>query len=181
MFHADLVSISSEPIYGFIRIDHESSSVLNLVLTIKNASYWWEPCKWTTSIKVKTKIGFENTFSNFTFELKFKVILKVIFQSKTISKVKYPNLKSKSYVNWKGKLIFRIKIQNQKSTQKINLVSTFKSSKVKSKAPYAGSKGEKLIKSIKSSLKWVLPEYVTTRVTYLGTRLSSTCTKMKER
>ena len=33
---------------------------------------------------------------------------------------------------------------------------------------YAGSKGEKIIKSMKNSLKYVLPEKVTTRVTYSG-------------
>ena len=44
---------------------------------------------------------------------------------------------------------------------------------------YAGSKGEKLIKSMKNSLKCVLPENVTTRVAYSQTRLSSKFTNMK--
>ena len=35
---------------------------------------------------------------------------------------------------------------------------------------YAGSKREKLIESMKNSLKYVLLENVTTRVTYSGTR-----------
>ena len=47
--------------------------------------------------------------------------------------------------------------------------------------PYAGSKGEKLVKSIKNSLKCVLLENVTTRVTYSGTRLSSKFTKIKDK
>ena len=38
---------------------------------------------------------------------------------------------------------------------------------------YASSKGEKLIKAMENSLKCMLPENVTTRVTYSGTRLSS--------
>ena len=42
-------------------------------------------------------------------------------------------------------------------------------------------KGEKLRKSMKSSLKCVLPENVTTRVTYSGTRLSSKFTKTKDK
>ena len=37
--------------------------------------------------------------------------------------------------------------------------------------PYASSKGEKLIKSMKNSLKCELPENVATRVTYSRTRL----------
>ena len=47
--------------------------------------------------------------------------------------------------------------------------------------PYAGSKGEKLIKPIKNSLKFVLPENVTTRVTNSGTKLTSKFTKMKDK
>ena len=47
--------------------------------------------------------------------------------------------------------------------------------------PYAGSKGEKLIKSMKNSLKCVLPENFTARVRYLGTRLSSKFTKIKDK
>ena len=47
--------------------------------------------------------------------------------------------------------------------------------------PYAGSKGEKLIKSMKNSLKCVLPENVTTRVIYFGTRLSSKFKKIKDK
>ena len=39
--------------------------------------------------------------------------------------------------------------------------------------PYAGSKGEKLIKSMKNSLKYEFPENVTTRVTCSRTRLKS--------
>ena len=46
---------------------------------------------------------------------------------------------------------------------------------------YAGSKGEKLRNSMKNSLKFVLPENVTTRITYSGTRLSSKCTKRKDK
>ena len=34
---------------------------------------------------------------------------------------------------------------------------------------------------MKNSLKWVLPENVTTRVTYSGTRLSSKFTKIKDK
>ena len=45
--------------------------------------------------------------------------------------------------------------------------------------PYAGLKDEKLIKSMKNCLKCVLPENVTTRVTYSGTRLSSEFTMIK--
>ena len=45
--------------------------------------------------------------------------------------------------------------------------------------PYAGSKGEKLIKSMKNSLKCVLPQNVITRVTYSGTRLCSKFIKRK--
>ena len=37
---------------------------------------------------------------------------------------------------------------------------------------YAGSKGEKLIKSMKNSLKDMLPENITTRVTHSRTRLT---------
>ena len=37
--------------------------------------------------------------------------------------------------------------------------------------PYASSNGEKLIKSMKKSLKYGFPENVTTRVTYSRTRL----------
>ena len=49
-----------------------------------------EPCKWTISINVKTKFNFENTFSNFTLELKFKVILKIEKHIKSeISKLKF--------------------------------------------------------------------------------------------
>ena len=48
-------------------------------------------------------------------------------------------------------------------------------------SPYAGLKGEKLIKSMKNSLKYVLSESVTTRVTYSGTRLSSRFTKIKDK
>ena len=48
-------------------------------------------------------------------------------------------------------------------------------------SPYAGLKGEKLIKSMKNSLKYVLPKSVTTRVTYSGTRLSSKFTKIKDK
>ena len=44
---------------------------------------------------------------------------------------------------------------------------------------YAGSKREKLIESMKNSLKYVLLENVTTRVTYSGTRLRSKFTKLK--
>ena len=48
-------------------------------------------------------------------------------------------------------------------------------------SPYTGLKGEKLIKSMKNSLKYVLPKSVTTRVTYSGTRLSSKFTKIKDK
>ena len=47
--------------------------------------------------------------------------------------------------------------------------------------PYAGSKVEKLIKSMKNSSKCVLLENVTTRVTYSGTRLSSKFTEIKDK
>ena len=47
--------------------------------------------------------------------------------------------------------------------------------------PYAGSKGEKLVKSMKSSLRCVVPENVRTRVIYSGTRLSSKFTKIKDK
>ena len=47
--------------------------------------------------------------------------------------------------------------------------------------PYTGSKGEKLIKSMKNSLKCVLTENVTTRITYSGTRLSIKFTKIKNK
>ena len=47
--------------------------------------------------------------------------------------------------------------------------------------PYAGSKVEKLIKSMKNSLKCVLLENITTRVTYSGTRLSSNFAKIKDK
>ena len=46
---------------------------------------------------------------------------------------------------------------------------------------HAGSKGKKLVKSIKNSLKCMLPENVTTRATYSGTRLSSKFTKIKDK
>ena len=46
---------------------------------------------------------------------------------------------------------------------------------------YAGPKGEKLIKSMKNSLTCALPETVTSRVTYSGTRLSSKFTKRKDK
>ena len=39
--------------------------------------------------------------------------------------------------------------------------------------PYASLKGEKLIKTIKNYLKCMLPETVTTRVTFSEARLSS--------
>ena len=45
--------------------------------------------------------------------------------------------------------------------------------------PYAGLKDEKLIKSTKNCLKYVLPENVATTVTYSGTRLSSEFTMIK--
>ena len=47
--------------------------------------------------------------------------------------------------------------------------------------PYASLKGEKLIKTIKNYLKCMLPETVTTRVTYSGARLSSKFTKVKDK
>ena len=47
--------------------------------------------------------------------------------------------------------------------------------------PYAGSKGKKLIKSIKTSLKCVEPENVTIGVTHLGTTLISTFTETKDK
>ena len=47
--------------------------------------------------------------------------------------------------------------------------------------PYAGLKGKKLTKSMKNSLKCVLPENITTRVTYSGTKLSSKFTKIKDK
>ena len=47
--------------------------------------------------------------------------------------------------------------------------------------PYAGSKDEKLINSMKNSLKCLLPKNVTTRVTYSGSRLSSKVTKIKDK
>ena len=47
--------------------------------------------------------------------------------------------------------------------------------------PYAGSKSEKRIKSMKNSLKCVLPEDVTTGLTYSGTRLTSKFTKIKDK
>ena len=47
--------------------------------------------------------------------------------------------------------------------------------------PYAGWKGEKLIKSMKNSLKCVLADHVTTRVTYSGTKLGSKFTKIKDK
>ena len=47
--------------------------------------------------------------------------------------------------------------------------------------PYTGSKDEKLIKSMKNSLKCVLTENVTTRITYSGTRLSIKFTKIKDK
>ena len=46
---------------------------------------------------------------------------------------------------------------------------------------HAGSKGKRLVKSIKNSLKCMLSENVTTRVTYSGTRLSSKFTKIKDK
>ena len=47
--------------------------------------------------------------------------------------------------------------------------------------PYPCSKGEKLIKSEKSYLTCMLPENVTTRATYLETRLSSKFKKIKDK
>ena len=56
-------------------------------------------------------------------------------------------------------------------------ITTFSNGKLLSEIqldvlPYAGLKDEKLIKSVKSSLKCVLPENVTIKVIYSGTRLS---------
>ena len=45
----------------------------------------------------------------------------------------------------------------------------------------ADLKGEKLIKSMKNSSKCVLPENVTTRITYSGTRLSSRFAKINDK
>ena len=45
--------------------------------------------------------------------------------------------------------------------------------------PYSGSKGEKLIKSMKNSLKYLLLKSVITRVIYSGTRLSCKFTNYK--
>ena len=45
----------------------------------------------------------------------------------------------------------------------------------------SGSKVEKLMKSMKNSLKFVLPENVSTRVIYCGTRLSSKFVKIKDK
>ena len=42
-------------------------------------------------------------------------------------------------------------------------------------------KVNKLIKSIKNSLKYMLPENLTTRVTYLRTKLSNKFTKIREK
>ena len=47
--------------------------------------------------------------------------------------------------------------------------------------PYSGSKGEKLTKSMKNSLKYLLPKSVITRVIYSGTRLSCKFTKIKDK
>ena len=47
--------------------------------------------------------------------------------------------------------------------------------------PYASSKGEKLIESMKNSSTCVLIENVTTRVTYSGTGLRSKFTKVKDK
>ena len=47
--------------------------------------------------------------------------------------------------------------------------------------PHAGSKGEKLIQSMKNSLNCMLPKNVTTRATYLGTRLSSKFTEIDDK
>ena len=42
-------------------------------------------------------------------------------------------------------------------------------------------KVNKLIKSMKNSLKYMLPENLTTRVTYLRTKLSNKFTKIREK
>ena len=49
---------------------------------------------WTQTVKTN-----KNTFLTFTFELKFKVILKVIFQSKNVSKVKNIEIKNQSQMS----------------------------------------------------------------------------------
>ena len=56
---------------------------------------------------------------DFTFELKFKAILKAIFQSKNISKVKYQNSDSKSKVTM-------MKCHNQNSKWKVDIKVKFK-------------------------------------------------------
>ena len=57
-------------------------------------------------------------------------------------------------------------------------ITTFSNGKLLSEIqsdvlPYAGLEDEKLIKSMKSNLKCVLPENVTIKVIYSGTRLRS--------